>query len=40
MASSASPTSRTPVIKNDIEFILMQRKPGGYRSPSVTDRGS
>lgn len=22
------------VIKNDIEFILMERKPGGYRSPS------
>jgi len=26
------------VIKNDIEFILMQRKPGGYRSPSMTAR--
>lgn len=26
------------VIKNDIEFILMQRKPGGYRSPSLTAR--
>lgn len=26
------------VIKNDIEFILMQRKPGGYRSPSVPIR--
>jgi DNA modification methylase len=26
------------VIKNDIEFILMQRKPGGYRTPSVTRR--
>jgi len=23
------------VIKNDIEFILMQRKPGGYRSPDL-----
>src|SRR5204862_6869352 len=22
----------------DIEFILMQRKPGGYRTPSVTAR--
>ncbi|MEM1395650.1 MAG: site-specific DNA-methyltransferase [Cyanobacteria bacterium P01_H01_bin.150] len=26
------------VIKNDIEFILMQRKPGGYRSPSLNSR--
>ncbi|MEM1393814.1 MAG: site-specific DNA-methyltransferase [Cyanobacteria bacterium P01_D01_bin.116] len=26
------------VIKNDIEFILMQRKPGGYRSPSLNAR--
>jgi modification methylase len=26
------------VIKNDIEFILMQRKPGGYRSPNLTAR--
>lgn len=26
------------VIKNDIEFILMQRKAGGYRSPSVATR--
>lgn len=23
------------VIKNDIEFILMERKPGGYRSPDM-----
>lgn len=23
------------VIKNDIEFILMQRKPGGYRTPDM-----
>jgi DNA modification methylase len=23
------------VIKNDIEYILMQRKPGGYRSPDL-----
>jgi len=23
------------VIKNDIEFILMQRKPGGYRAPDL-----
>jgi modification methylase len=26
------------VIKNDIEYILFQRKPGGYRSPSVATR--
>lgn len=26
------------VIKNDIEFILMQRKPGGYRSPDFTTK--
>ena len=28
------PYEPNAVIKNDIEFILMQRKPGGYRSPS------
>jgi DNA modification methylase len=26
------------VIKNDIEYILLFRKPGGYRSPSVAKR--
>jgi len=26
------------VVKNDLEFILMQRKPGGYRSPSLPVR--
>jgi DNA modification methylase len=26
------------VIKNDIEFILMERKPGGYRSPDVATK--
>ena len=26
------------VVKNDIEFILMQRKPGGYRSPTLPTR--
>lgn len=26
------------VIKNDIEFILMQRKPGGYRTPDLPTR--
>ena len=32
------PYEPNAVIKNDIEFILMQRKPGGYRAPSVTTR--
>ena len=26
------------IIKNDIEFILMQRKPGGYRKPTEEQR--
>jgi len=26
------------VIKNDIEFILMERKPGGYRTPDTVTR--
>jgi DNA modification methylase len=26
------------VIKNDIEFILMERKPGGYRAPDLASR--
>ncbi|MGI0085606.1 MAG: DNA methyltransferase, partial [Nitrososphaerales archaeon] len=32
------PYEPNAVIKNDCEFILMQRKPGGYRSPSVSTR--
>ncbi len=32
------PYEPNAVIKNDIEFILMQRKPGGYRRPSVAAR--
>jgi DNA modification methylase len=32
------PYEPNAVIKNDVEFILMQRKPGGYRSPSVHTR--
>ena len=32
------PYEPNAVIKNDIEFILMQRKPGGYRSPSLSTR--
>lgn len=32
------PYEPNAVIKNDIEFILMERKSGGYRAPSVTTR--
>lgn len=32
------PYEPNAVIKNDIEFILMERKPGGYRSPSLAER--
>jgi DNA modification methylase len=32
------PYEPNAVIKNDIEFILMERKPGGYRKPSTTTR--
>ena len=32
------PYEPNAVVKNDIEFILMERKPGGYRSPSVATR--
>ena len=32
------PYEPNAVIKNDIEFVLMQRKPGGYRSPSLQER--
>jgi DNA modification methylase len=32
------PYEPNAVIKNDIEFILMQHKPGGYRQPSVATR--
>jgi DNA modification methylase len=30
------PYEPNSVIKNDIEFILMERKPGGYRSPDIS----
>lgn len=33
------PYEPNAVIKNDIEFILMQRKPGGYRRPTDQQRG-
>ena len=32
------PYEPNAVIKNDIEFILMQRKPGGYRKPTIAAR--
>jgi DNA modification methylase len=32
------PFEPNSVIKNDIEFILMERKPGGYRSPDLATR--
>jgi site-specific DNA-methyltransferase (adenine-specific) len=32
------PFEPNAIIKNDIEFILMQRKPGGYRKPSTAQR--
>ena len=32
------PYEPNAVIKNDIEFILMERKPGGYRQPDAATR--
>jgi len=32
------PYEPNAIIKNDIEFILMQRKPGGYRRPTQKQR--
>ncbi len=32
------PYEPNAIIKNDMEFILMERKPGGYRTPSVATR--
>lgn len=32
------PYEPNSIIKNDIEFILMQRKPGGYRKPTEEQR--
>lgn len=34
------PYEPNAIIKNDIEFILMQRKPGGYRKPSDAQRNA
>ncbi len=32
------PYEPNAVVKNDIEFLLMQRKPGGYRRPTISAR--
>lgn len=32
------PYEPNAVIKNDVEYVLMERKPGGYRSPSFLER--
>lgn len=32
------PYEPNSVIKNDIEFILMERKPGGYRAPDMSTK--
>lgn len=32
------PYEPNAVIKNDIEFVLMERKPGGYRAPDVSTK--
>jgi site-specific DNA-methyltransferase (adenine-specific) len=32
------PYEPNAIVKNDIEFILMQRKPGGYRKPTLEQR--
>jgi DNA modification methylase len=37
-AFMGKPYEPNSVIKNDIEFILMQRKPGGYRKPTLDTR--
>ncbi|MDA0245725.1 MAG: site-specific DNA-methyltransferase [Chloroflexi bacterium] len=38
MGFLGKPYEPNAIIKNDIEFILMERKPGGYRSPSLATR--
>lgn len=32
------PYEPNAIIKNDVEYVLMMRKPGGYRSPSLDTR--
>lgn len=32
------PYEPNAIIKNDLEYILMERKPGGYRTPTIQQR--
>ncbi|MGD2176071.1 MAG: site-specific DNA-methyltransferase, partial [Candidatus Brocadiaceae bacterium] len=32
------PYEPNAIVKNDVEYVLMQRKPGGYRKPSLPAR--
>jgi DNA modification methylase len=32
------PYEPNAIVKNDVEYILFQRKPGGYRQPSLAER--
>lgn len=34
------PYEPNAIIKNDMEYILMERKPGGYRKPTETQRAA
>ena len=34
------PYEPNAIIKNDVEYILMERKPGGYRKPTVEQRAA
>lgn len=34
------PYEPNAIVKNDVEFLLMQRKPGGYRQPTKTQRAA
>lgn len=34
------PYEPNAIIKNDMEYILMQRKPGGYRQPTLEQRAA
>lgn len=39
-ATLGKPYEPNAIIKSDIEFILMFRKPGGYRRPTIEQRGA
>ena len=34
------PYEPNAIVKNDVEFLLMQRKPGGYRKPTMEQRSA